>query len=635
MKKRFLRPKSSLRLLRMSLVFLGLVLSRPYPAGALINLTYTPVNLVRNSTAIARVEVGPVTEAGQCPATVLRLLKGDVPRKMVLQTAFREPEAREAWGKAFGEGKSARALFFRARFRGVKDDAGGEATPAKCVGALLVGLTWFVVLEGEGERLGLGNDPLDMKSVWAGGDETLERLIDAIQDDPSTKVPVTAGPGWNLQTRIAQLDGFVYACSAVELLPDANPCLFVACDRGDRVFQQAKDGDDFLDLTPRLKVSSKSRLAAWADFNGDARLDLASWDGRMLHVYEQAEDGTLAVATTELDIGADCQRLVPLDVGQNGRAGLLIGAGHAPTLLVPDAGGKLQSKPLPAAPRELLAKLGPPGPCVPADFDGDGRVDLVQTFAKGVLLYRGRGRGEFADPVLALRTGLGSQITDAFAGDFDADGLPDLCVTSDVGCALLINCGGKEFVQKQAESGEFAYISKPDAFAGAVCDVNLDGREDILLLYPQMKPLVFFNRGFRCFGHAVTLDLDSCSLGCRDAIAQGQQAGTIAALGRDGQPCLVVATPEGELWQLTRAPRKERPLGLTVAVPNRVAGPVRVVAYDGKRCLGARGVAAGAPVFFPKAEKGPMKLGWQVPGGPPRTKEFTILDATRFVLPIE
>jgi hypothetical protein len=290
---------------------------------------------------------------------------------------------------------------------------------------------------------------------------------------------------------------------------------------------------------------------------------------------------------------------------------------------------------LPAPSDELLAGLGLPGPCVAADFDGDGVVDVVQTFAKGLLLYRGRAPGEFDAPVQVMKTAIGSKINDAFVGDFDADGLPDLCVTSDFGCGVLVNRGGKEFVQKHAESGEIAYISKPDAFAGAVCDVNLDGREDILLLYPQMKPLIFFNRGFRCFGHAITLDMDGCKLGCKEAIEQGQQAGTLADLRGDGGPCLVVATTEGELWLLARDPRQQRPLGVTVAVPNRIAGPVRVVAYDGKRCLGARGVSAGVPVFFPKADKGPLKLSWQSPGAPPQTKEFILQEPTRFELPIK
>ncbi|MGA2501276.1 MAG: hypothetical protein ABSH20_26350, partial [Tepidisphaeraceae bacterium] len=91
---------------------------------------------------------------------------------------------------------------------------------------------------------------------------------------------------------------------------------------------------------------------------------------------------------------------------------------------------------------------------------------------------------------------------------------------------------------------------------------------------------------------------------------------------------------EGELWLLARPPRKQRPLGLTVAVPNQIAGPVRVLAYDGKRCLGARGVAAGAPIFFPKADKGPLKLSWQSPGETPQTKEFILTEPTRFKLPI-
>jgi hypothetical protein len=126
--------------------------------------------------------------------------------------------------------------------------------------------------------------------------------------------------------------------------------------------------------------------------------------------------------------------------------------------------------------------------------------------------------------------------------------------------------------------------------------------------------------------------MDSCTLSSKGAIEQGQQAGTLADFTGDGLPDLVVASTEGELWLLTRPPRKDPPLGLTVAVPHSVAGPVRVLAYDGKRCLGARSVAAGAPVFFPTARKGPLKLTWRFPGAPAQTKDFIILQPMRFEL---
>jgi hypothetical protein len=502
------------------------------------------------------------------------------------------------------------------------------------MGAVLVGTSWFSLFETEGAALRVAKDFINLKAVWAGGDETLQQLIEYAQRDPSTKVPVTAGPGWAAETKIATLEGIIYSCAAVELAPSSKPHLFVACDQGDRIFQQAAGGDAFEDRTAAMKIASKSRLAAWADFSGGGRLDLASWDGKTLRFYLQAKNGTFAASPVEMDLGPDCQRLTPLDVGKTGRAGLLV-SGTVPRLLMPGGDGRCQVKPLPAAPEELLKALGPPGPCVAADFDGDGIVDIVQTFARGALLYRGKEPGQFDAPVQVLKTALGSKVADAFVGDFDGDGLPDIGVTSDVGCGLLVNRGGKKFEQKYSESGEIPYIAKPDAFAGIAWDVNLDGREGILLLYPQMNPHIFFNRGFRCFGHAITLDMDSCTLICRDAIKQGQQAGTVADLRGDGVPGLVVATAEGELWLLSRPLRKERPLGLTLAVHNSVAGPVRVVAYDGKRCLGARGVAAGAPVFFPKAEEGPLTVTWQFPGAAAVTKEFVVEKPLRFELPVK
>jgi len=229
---------------------------------------------------------------------------------------------------------------------------------------------------------------------------------------------------------------------------------------------------------------------------------------------------------------------------------------------------------------------------------------------------------------------LGRGLTDVRCGDFDANGLPDLLVTGQIGCRMLINRGSGRLEEKFLESGEIPYISKEQVIGGAVCDINLDGREDVLLLYANMGAHIFFNRGFRCFGHAIPLDFANSTLASAPSINEGQQAATIADVDGDDAPDMVVVTTDGDLWVLGRSARKPPVLGITVRLrPGVTAGPVRLVAFDGTRCLGVRNLGPAAPLYFGKAEKGPFTLKWRLPGGTEEAKNIVVLAPLEFEVP--
>jgi hypothetical protein len=90
-----------------------------------------------------------------------------------------------------------------------------------------------------------------------------------------------------------------------------------------------------------------------------------------------------------------------------------------------------------------------------ADFDGDGRLDLIRTGlsaertparSTGVLqLLRQGENGEFTDVSAACGLGFSGIPGGLAIGDFSNDGLPDLCLTGDGDCRLYRNAGGFRF----------------------------------------------------------------------------------------------------------------------------------------------------------------------------------------------
>jgi len=87
------------------------------------------------------------------------------------------------------------------------------------------------------------------------------------------------------------------------------------------------------------------------------------------------------------------------------------------------------------------------------DLNGEGNTDLLVWSRRGILVYRHNG-----EPV--TDTGL-ADLTDVIsvaAGDFDNDGLPDLCVLTDSGAHLYHNVKGR-FEAKQVAIPEGRYES--------------------------------------------------------------------------------------------------------------------------------------------------------------------------------
>ena len=134
------------------------------------------------------------------------------------------------------------------------------------------------------------------------------------------------------------------------------------------------------------------------------------------------------------------------------------------------------------------------------------------------------------------------------------------------GLRLWQNEGDGKFTETLNVSGEIAYISKPGGIDCLVGDINNDGRQDALIAYAAMSPQLFFNRGYRSFGHAHALDLAERQL--LPAAEQGQQSACLGDFDGDGAQDMVMALTNGEIWVFFRENDDREARSVVAALPS-------------------------------------------------------------------
>ncbi|MGA2064959.1 MAG: VCBS repeat-containing protein [Thermoguttaceae bacterium] len=606
------------------------VLLAAAPAAAMINPHFTPVHLVKQAGLIVSVDLKQGASKDQYLAAIREVLKGKTDLKALrldLSKAINTQNA-DALRELAAGGKP--ALLFVGEF--AEEKGGGVEAAATPRGLLHLAGQWA---EFDGGQDGVwAFRQIDSKSqaVWAGGSDMLRRAVDYILEDDDPEVPVVDGAAWSSdQKKIAALDGKIRAVRPIDLAGDGKLVLFVARDQGDHLLVCDPKSRNFSDITAARRLQSKSRAFAWGDFSGRGRLDLISFDGRALALSAQQADGTFQARPLELAAALEngCIGLAALDCGTPAPsptgcpAGLLVSTRGRPLRVAFDPAGKPAISIL-AAPGVDLAKLGPAGPCLVADFNGDGLPDVLQLFAAGSVLYRGQGPGKFA-PGTACAVKLGTGEAGACVADFAGEGRFGVLAVSTDAVRLWQNEGDGKFVETLNLSGEIAYISKPGGIECMVGDINNDGRQDALIAYSAASPQLFFNRGYRSFGHAHTLDLAERQL--LPVAEQGQQSACLGDFDGDGAQDMVLALTSGEIWVFFRENEDHEAHSVIAALPagGRCKGPVTVTGWNGKRCLGAWNVLPGtSQAFFGRREAGPVTLKWRLPGGPEQKKEVVV-----------
>jgi len=614
---------------------------------ALINPNFTPIHVVEQSATIAVLDVPKTVDGQQLSLNVTELLKGELQKKSLsldLSTAVpreqgdavRELLSRSAGGTALllaGEyverAESGESGFGDGGF-GSGGFESGPATGGQEVNAqafLHVSGRWIALYVGDDGQYQVRKIDDHMEGTWAGGTDMLCCAVRYILTDDDPEVPSASGVGWGTEVKIAKLDGRVSSARPVWLDGQRSPYLFLACDQGDRLFRFDTDRQQFEDLTSVRNLQSKSVAAVWGELNGNDRLDLTSWDGESLTLHFQTADGTFqpSVLMPPGMLKQPCLGLAVGDGGEAARVALVISTPSAPKLLLikEDLSATITTLP---ADESASADLGSAGPCLVADFDGDLLPDLLQPFARGSRLYKGNVETVFA-AATPCPLALGEGSSSAFLGDYDGDGRFDVLTVAEDRPRLWHNLGAAEFVETRGISGEIAYISQPRGIGGMTGDVNNDGRQDVLILYSDRQPHLFFNRGFRSFGHAHTLDLNERNL-LPDS-AEGQQAGCLGEFSGYGAQDMVLVLANGEVWAMLRDDEYDEGLyvGASLAADCPFAGPIKVTAEVDGRSLGAWNVSPGSSTaFFGRMEAGPCTVKWQLPNAEPQHREIIVED---------
>jgi len=621
---------------------IGLAAALALSATAVINPRFTPADLVRTSARVLLLKVSTPKDKALA-AEVVETLKGTpLPQKTLKLELSEDTEVTED-DLAAPFGGKATATGLLALSPGDEKGGGGLA------GAIQIDTQWFAVVQRQGKWC-LDKDKQDLFAVWAGSARQLAEAVRYVLAEPLARFPVRSEITWGSDAHLGKVAGKVNGCVALDLCGTIGPCAIVLSDAGDRVYKAASKGGPPTDATEGLKLGTRSLAMAPGDFDADGRLDLASWDGKSLKLAMQSPEGTFALRAVAVDL-PECLSLDTLDTGAG--AGLLVGTRGGPLLLAPSSGGGFGARAV-VSPAELeaLRDLGPGGMCVAADLDGDGRCDILQFHAKGIAFYAGQGAGRFKAPLKAALP-LPTAPCAVAVGDYDADGRLDLVVGGEDGLALITRTPDGRWENVTHATGELAYhgnANQPHVVAAAPCDINGDGRQSVALFYPNRNPMVFFNRGFACFGLARELELSGMGaavpggpvdpaaqapqarLKAAEALQAGQATGTVMDLNGDGIADLLAVTPQGDAWALFGKAGDRQMLALTIALSPRAAGPVTLSVSRDRRRIGMHVLRQGIPATVGLQEPGPALLEWRGADGKRQEREVTVEQPLRVEL---
>lgn len=579
---------------------------------ALINPKYTVTDLVRDSSAVLVLRVSSPKD-GRMTATAVEALVGAAPaeKPLTFDLADAEDLDEDRVAAAFDGAGSAMAVMCIS-----KQKEGGQR-----VGAMEIGTLWIGLTDGGNDTWIADRDPRDLETVWGGSARQLVPAIRYVLRESGADFPVEAALTWRADGLLGKLAGPARGCVTVDFGGDIGTCLVVLSDAGDRAWQIGRKDAETAEVTAQLGLTSKSRKLAAGDFNGDGRLDLASWDGQRLGLHLRCEDGRLAAVADAVKI-ADCRTLATLD------GGLLVADAAGFTLYRRQLQGGLAVLARVASPAD--ADLGPGGLCAVADFTADGAPDVVQVHARGFVMHEGTARaGQFGAPRVTKLNVL-HEPKDLVCGDYDADGQLDVIVAGTGGLALLMRDADGKWLNAIAETGELGAAGVmeqvgTDLVAAASSDLNGDGRQAAVFFSDKASPGLYFNRGFACFGIARTLSLADSNLPAAQSIGQGQQAGAIVDLNGDLVPDLLAVDREGRVRYLLGAAPAARRFHLTAVLDGSLGSPLTVSVSLGKRQLGIHVLRPGEPASIALPMAGRAALRWKMPDGGDTQREATVV----------
>ncbi|MCE9610943.1 MAG: VCBS repeat-containing protein [Chthoniobacter sp.] len=231
------------------------------------------------------------------------------------------------------------------------------------------------------------------------------------------------------------------------------------------------DGDK---MTLQLRTARLQRVkASLAIQDYNATRDFAGWGVEDLRPLAGMPGFQQYAALNRTSPGA--AGVAPADFDGDGKMDLCL-FGSAKVVLLQNAGGSLNEVP--------LAVTGGARAAAWADYNGDGKPDLLLATPSGARLFTNAG-GTFKDDTASLPVAAYSNLTAAAWLDYDGDGKPDILLADGFnGLRLYHNTGATppkfDDVSDKVGLGRDGLARGLKGDALALADVDGDGRTDFL-----------------------------------------------------------------------------------------------------------------------------------------------------------
>lgn len=272
-------------------------------------------------------------------------------------------------------------------------------------------------------------------------------------------------------------------CTVADYDGDGRPDIFLTGYGSTALYHNEGNGK-FRDVTRGSGLEARgpydwTTSAAWADVDGDGRLDLFvcryvqfTPDSKQLCAYKGLDGSALQMACSPTSYPS-----------QRGSLYKNLGDGRFQEITRQAGLGDLHGN-----------NLG----CMFCDFNNDGKPDLyVANDLQNGDLYLNRGNGRFRNVASEAGVALGADGAVASGmgidwGDYDNDGRFDLLVTNYAGQpkSLYHNEGNGLFTNACYPSGIGATSLLPLAFGGVFADLENEGRLDIVFTNGHVESLV-------------------------------------------------------------------------------------------------------------------------------------------------
>jgi hypothetical protein len=324
-------------------------------------------------------------------------------------------------------------------------------------------------------------------------------VIDPTFTKVSTEPPVTdSGNTWGASWGAYDGDGY--------------PDLFVARNGAGLSTLYHNNGDGtFTTITnaPFAQQPDAWITGAWADLDNDGRLDLvAARQNEPAIVYFNHADGTFNPVLIE---EAAPNNLAVIDYNQDGFLDLILAGSMnwgapAPSWFYRNNGNRTVSR-VEADEVGSVADFAVGGAVSCADYDDDGSMDLFcANWAGPSSLSHNDGAGRF---LAVTNVAFQGQVSSGAWGDYDNDGLVDLCAVSSGG-ATFAGTPGTTVVYRNLGDGYFEPAAVGQNFQGLYssaswADYDNDGFLDLFLTsFESGKNTLFHNNGDGTFTSVAT-----------------------------------------------------------------------------------------------------------------------------------